>query len=211
MTRRSRFGTAAAVLTAAALVLPSAAVAAPAPATAQPGTAVVLYAANWSSGLNGWAGAPSWKALRGEMVNDGTSGDKKPILAPYDTRKTADYAVEARIRVTRVGGSDTDGFGLTARGASGGGGYAGAIWRGYPAQIGYAGDWDPLVDGQTFASDAGWHTYRLEVDGNVATFFADGARLASVADNRYLTGGLTGLFCVGYQIEVTTFRILRLR
>jgi hypothetical protein len=211
MTKTSKIGITVTVLAAAAFALSNAAVAAPVPVKAQSGTATVLYAANWSSGLNGWAGEPSWKTLRGQMVNDGTSDNSKPILAPYDTGRLSDYAVEARIRVTRAGGYSRDGFGLTARSASDGGGYAGAIWQGYPASVGYVDTWDPLMRGQNFVPDAGWHTYRLEVDGNVATFFADGAQLASAPDNRYLTGGHTGIFSDSYQIEVATFRILRLR
>lgn len=36
----------------------------------RPGT--VLYQADWSNGLNGWVGAPDWKAAYGMLVDDGS-------------------------------------------------------------------------------------------------------------------------------------------
>jgi hypothetical protein len=177
------------------------------------GAGAVLYAADWSSGLNGWTGGASWKTLRGELLNDGTSGDTTPILAPYDTGQISDYAVEARIRVIRAGGyrsgGSYDSFGLAARRVTDGGGYNGQVSADSTARI--RTDAGRLTDDQPFAPEDRWHTYRLEVDGNVVTFLADGARIATVMDNRYLTGGLTGLFCGGYQLEVASYRVLRLR
>jgi hypothetical protein len=79
----------------------------------------VLYTADWSTGLDGWAGSGDWKTLRGVLLNDGTSGSRTPILAP--------------------------------------------------------------------------------------------ARIATLTDNRYLDGGLTGLVSYGYQLEVSSFRIIQVR
>ncbi|WP_203994825.1 hypothetical protein [Virgisporangium aurantiacum] len=172
------------------------------------GTATVLYAADWSSGLGGWVGHPSWKVLRGVLVNDGTSGSLKPLLAPYDTEQLADYAIEAKIRVVRGGGCCRV-FGLAARRGTGGGGYAGVVrWDG--ATLISENDDNILEYGEPFAPESEWHTYRLEVDGNVVTFLVDGAKLKTVTDNRHLTGGLTGLISAEYQLEVATYRVLRL-
>jgi hypothetical protein len=170
---------------------------------------MVLYTADWSSGLNGWAGASSWKTLRGSLLNDGTTHDSTPILAPYDTGQLTDYAVETRIRVIRFG-AEYESFGLVARRADAGGGYSGAMRATSTASIGYT-DGGALTDTQPFAPADSWHTYRLEVDGNVVTLFTDGARIATVTDNRFLTGGLTGLFDNGHQLEVASYRVLRLR
>jgi hypothetical protein len=177
------------------------------------GAGAVLYTADWSSGLNGWAGASSWKTLRGSLLNDGTTHDSTPILAPYDTGQITDYAVETRIRVIR---SDEwccghyESFGLTTRRAADGGGYSGAIRANSTATIGYT-DGGFETNEQPYSPADSWHTYRLEVDGNVVTLLADGARILTVTDNRYLTGGLTGLFDDGLQLEVASYRVLRLR
>ncbi|MEU4161718.1 LamG-like jellyroll fold domain-containing protein [Actinoplanes sp. NPDC026670] len=173
---------------------------------------IVLYAADWSSGLNGWAGHPSWKHLRGMLVNDGTGYGADPILAPYDTGSLADYTVEARVRMTRGAQAVPTSFGLAARRSAGGGGYSAAVRAGYPASIGYTdeGPWAWLVEGQPYVPDAGWHTYALRADGNVLTFLVDGSRIATTSDNRFLSGGLTGLFAGSYQLEVSSYRVRRL-
>jgi hypothetical protein len=171
----------------------------------------VLYAADWSAGLNGWTGGPSWKPLRGMLVSDGTGGSLDQVLAPYDTRDLADYAVEARIRVIRAAPGWASGvLGLAVRGSTAGGGYLGLVRNGDEVAIRESGG-GLIAEGQSFVPDAAWHTYRLEVDGNAVTFLIDGGRVATVLDNRFLTGGLTGLVDYSYQIEVDTYRVLRLR
>jgi hypothetical protein len=170
------------------------------------GTGAVLYAADWSSGLSGWVGDPSWKTLRGVLLNDGTGGGHA-ILAPYDAGTLADYAIEAKIRVTRPGGYG-HGFGLDTRRTTDRQGYYGTVRSNGSTGIGEQGN--PIVGGKPFTPDNGWHTYRLHVDGNVVTFLVDGAVLGTVTDNRHLDGGLTGIFCHGYQLEVASYRVLRL-
>ena len=166
----------------------------------------VLYTADWSTGLNGWAGSGDWKTLRGVLLNDGTGGNRTPILAPARIGTVTDYAVEARIRVVRVGTV----FGLVLRRQPSGGGYTAAIRSGETPAIRYGDDTGSLTDAQPFDPGNGWHTYRLEADGNVVTFLIDGARIATLTDNRYLDGGLTGLDSYGYQLEVSSFRIIQL-
>jgi hypothetical protein len=170
-----------------------------------PGT--VLYTADWSTGLNGWAGSGDWKTLRGVLLNDGTGGSRTPILAPARIGTVTDYAVEARIRAVRV----SNGFGLVLRRQPDGGGYTAAIRNGDVPAIRYGDDAGSLTEAQPFDPGNGWHTYRLEADGNVVTFLIDGARIATLTDNRYLDGGLTGLVSYGYQLEVSSFRIIQLR
>ena len=98
------------------------------------GTGAVLYAADWSSGMGGWVGDPAWKTLRGVLLNDGTGGGDA-ILAPYDTGSLADYAIEAKIRVTRPGGY-SNGFGLDARRTNDRAGYDGRVrWNGLTGTV----------------------------------------------------------------------------
>src|SRR4051812_23465101 len=44
--------------------------------------AASLYSADWSAGLNGWAGSGAWKTLNGTLLNDGTASDDF-ITAPW--------------------------------------------------------------------------------------------------------------------------------
>lgn len=181
----------------------------PVPATAAPaGPGTVLYTANWSTGLNGWSGSGDWKTLRGVLLNDGT-GDGALLMAPFRTGNVADYAVEARIRVVRTG----DFFSLVTRRATAGGGYHAAVQGGSRPTVFYVGQayWNTLADCQQFDPGDGWHTYRLEADGNVITYLVDGARITSFTDNRYIDGGMTALASDGYQLEVSSYRIIQLR
>ncbi len=68
---------------------------------AKPGA--VLYQADWSSGMNGWTGPPSWKAVGGMLVNDGSDPGAGPwIAAPIKSDGFKDYAVEWAMQVLRV-------------------------------------------------------------------------------------------------------------
>lgn len=178
------------------------------PATATPPGP--LYTADWSRGMNGWASGADWKWLGGMLLNDGTDdhgGSIVPIAAPYEPGSINDYAVEAEIRVIADGVS----FGLVARRTRDGAGYAAG--PGDPSRIVYANRsfrWDALGPGRSFAPKRDWHRYRVEVRGNVVTFLADNAELATVTDNRYLDGGAVGIWCNGYQLEIRSFQVLRL-
>jgi hypothetical protein len=59
-----------------------------------------LYEANWSDGMNGWAGTPDWKQIPGMLVSDGSPGYPvgQKITAPYQP-ETLDYALEAEIQL----------------------------------------------------------------------------------------------------------------
>ena len=166
-----------------------------------------LFTADWSRGLSGWSGDASWKPLRGELLSDGTAGEST-VLAPYDTRAVTDYAVEARIRAVKG-----DDFGIVLRHSASDKGYV-AVVDGDTAWIG-AGDEphyaEKIADGQRFSPGSDWHTYRIEADGNQLRFLIDGAQFAAVLDNRYLSGGNSGLAASYTQIEVNGFSVLRLR
>jgi hypothetical protein len=167
-----------------------------------------LYSADWSPGLHGWAGDSSWKTLRGTLLNDGTSWSST-VFAPYDTRKIPDYAVEARIRVIKL-----DRFGILLRHSASDAGYIGIVSGGsawLAAGSEAYDDTEQIGAEQSFDPGTGWHTYRIEADGNVVRFLIDGASYATATDNRYLSGGISGLSSHQSQIEVSSFTALRLR
>jgi hypothetical protein len=174
------------------------------------------YAANWSSGRNGWFGPADWKVLDGALVNDGSGQYSRfePIIAPPVLEGTPNYAAEAVIRVTRAQGSS---FGLVVRADGKGGGYAGGVGSGWRSTSGISdlqGWWGTndlsmrLVEGLVFDPGSEWHTYRLEARGNVLRLLVDGSILAEVTDNTYLSGGRVGLWCNEYQVEVRSFEVV---
>lgn len=168
--------------------------------------ATTLYSADWSAGLNGWAGSGAWKTLNGALLNDGTGYDDF-ITAPWAAGAHSNYAVEAEIRLIQ---DSQRPFGLFARRGEGNSAYTAHLSSG-----GKPGIWDvvtgnanSVAEGDPFTPGAGWHRYRLEVNGNEITFSADGATLVTGIDNRYLAGGRVGLYSSDQQMEVRSFRVV---
>lgn len=207
----------------------------PAPDTS---SGAVLFEADWSGGLGAWSNGPhpdrlppsDWDAFDGMLVNDGTNdpGDSVPWLAaPFQAGEDADYAVEAEIQLVRTADTRTTGFGLVVR-TSGRGGY----WIRYSPNLKcalcrsgskvfvaagpdlgsalYRDGYDNYFVSDEFQPDDQWHTYRVEVDGNVIRFFFDDKLLLETIDNQYRAGGGVGLWASNSQITVRSFKVIRL-
>jgi hypothetical protein len=165
---------------------------------ADPPTAHVLYEAgrfeHWSFPLT-----PDWTRLHGMLLNNGThrGSVSAPIFAPYRPA-LANYAVEADIRVIEEG----DSFGVVVRVDDDGRGYAAGVGRkgGQPFG-GMLSGFEPGKD---------WHTYRIEVRGNVFTLYIDGTVKSSVTNNRLLSAGRVCLWSNRYQLEVRSFKVIAL-
>ncbi|MGH8008861.1 MAG: hypothetical protein ACREQ3_17880 [Candidatus Binatia bacterium] len=172
----------------------------------------LLYQADWSDGLNGWEGGKDWKTLNASLLNDGTGPDDavNPILADFKP-STADYAVEAEIRVA-LSDDFTELFGFVARVDGKGGGYASGLYDSY-GYIWYVNTdslccGSTVTDGDYFDLDSEWHTYRVEVKGNEIRSLVDGTVLAEAVDNKYLEGDQVGLWSdEGTQLEVRSFKV----
>jgi len=166
-----------------------------------------------------WAGGSSdWKILNGTLLNDGTnsnlSTDAGPtIVAPCQLGNTANYTIEAKIQVISVGYSPC--FGITVRGTP-----STNNWQGYVAGVGscsndlgtaYVGGPDYSNDNAgvqaSFNPGTKTHTYRVEVNNNVITYYVDGSLLLTLTDNRYLTGAQVGLWDQDVQLQVTSFSV----
>lgn len=185
------------------------------PCTGQSGN--VLYQADWSSGMNGWAGSSDWKHVDNTVVSDGTPGhptSEERLLAPCQP-PTQDYALEAKIQLinTQCGATYKE-FGLVAREAD-----QGAILGGIDcdeAKLAVVQNSNYLTfSGNTIATGSfspgtGWHVYRLEVKGNQIRLLADGTPILEKADNHDLSGSKVGMFSVGAQINVQSFKIEKL-
>jgi hypothetical protein len=178
----------------------------------------LLYAADWTSGLNGWRGSADWKVINGILTSDGSYQDANygshvspTIEPPYQATGTSDYAVEVRIQ--QIGGQGC----LDAAVIRGSVATDGV--QGYRLAIGCLGGATLYAaHGSTFYSIAhedfnpgnNWHTYRLEAQGTTISAFIDGIRVLEANDNRYLSGGYIGIKSQATQINVSSFKVFAL-
>ena len=170
-----------------------------------------------SSSTDNWRGWPfksGWKVLNGMVLNDGTNGGyngKSTLVAPAPCQpKTMDYAVEAKIQVVQSSGNYS-GFGINVRGipsASNEQGYSTFIDTTSGAGISVIGG-DPLKTA-SFNPGTGFHVYRAEVKANTITFLIDGSVVLSVVDNKYISIGQVGLWCANTQLEMSSFKVVKL-
>ena len=178
----------------------------------------VFYEADWSSGMNGWAGSSDWKHVDSMLANDGSPGDlDRRITAPCQP-PTNDYALEAQIQLIDpecVFGGGRKEFGLIARAAEHEGG---GVLGGFDcdkAKIAST-QYNPTlaldretIQSEPFTPGGEWHIYRLEVQGNEIRFLVDGSLLFDKASNRNLSGSKVGMFSHGAQINVASFKIMK--
>jgi 3-keto-disaccharide hydrolase len=181
-------------------------------ATPTPGPEV-LYQADWSNGMNGWAASPSWKTVDGMLITDGGSGNTAAI-APYRPGEIANYAVEVELKLIRGNGLT---YGIFVRGDDSGEGY----WVGYEGvrqNLGsgatiWSDDYFPyakFVQNAPFEPKSDWQIYRVEVKGTTIKLLVDGATILEVQDNRYISGGKIGLWSQEYQLNIRNFKITKL-
>lgn len=172
-------------------------------ATPRPKPGDVLYQADWSGGLNGWAASSEWKTVSGMLVNDGTRGSI--AFAPY-VPEIPDYAVEAEIQWPQQANIYYF-FGVALRYGDGDVGYkAGAI--GASLSSGKA----TFVRERDWAPGSGWHTYRAEARGNTYRLLIDGRLMVEATDNRSLSPGRVGVFTETFggapPINVRSFKVI---
>jgi hypothetical protein len=182
-----------------------------------------VYTADWSHGMNGWAGSQDWKVLNGVLLNDGTRGSVsagQTITPPHQLGSSSDYALETTIQVVSFNDGNYPQFGFAMRGS-----IVSNNWQGYAAAIAYIDasnhggvcnaqittqDYSNQLTKTPFDPGTAVHTYRFEAKGNVLRFFIDGGNVLEVTDNRYLTGSQLGLWCYQTQLNVTGFKIFTL-
>ena len=167
---------------------------------------------NW----HGWPLRSGWKQLNGLLLNDGSNGGyngRPTLVAPISCQpKTIDYAVEAKIQVVTFS-DNYSGFGINVRGVP-----SSPNEPGYSTYIDASSENGAnisVVGGDVlktapFNPGTNFHAYRAEVKGNTITFLIDGAVVLSVVDNRYLSAGEVGLWCANAQIELSSFKVVKL-
>jgi len=170
----------------------------------------VLYEADQSGGFEEWSGTPDWQLLDGMLINDGSLLDYDAWLAaPYVPGDIANYAVEAEIQYLST--DDYMGFGFVLR-ADDGGGY----WVGEKCGMAAIADggnpfnYCQFLDSSVFDPGTTWHRYRAEAKDNTIKLMVDDLVVAEVVNNRFLAGGRIGLFSMGAQVSVRSFKVTAL-
>jgi hypothetical protein len=151
------------------------------------------------------------------LVSDGSPGhptQEERILAPCQP-PTQNYALEAKIQLVNPQcGATYKEFGVVARETEQGGIIGGIDCdQAKLAIIQNGGVFDlglKAIGTASAAPGTDWHVYRLEVEGNQIRFLVDGTSVLQKTDNSILSGSNVGMFSVGAQINVQSFRILTL-
>ena len=180
----------------------------------------LLYQADWSHGLAGWQGT-GWSVKQGLLMT--TNDSTVTITVPYQP-KVSNYAIEVQIQITKLFHKVGGYFSIFATRVAGHDGFqAGTSTFMEPgprpngshpqAQImsdpfstnpndGRPIDYEPL---------ANWHTYRIEVQDDLASFYIDGTQVSSTnsATSTFSTGPL-GITCSQAILSVKSYRIMAL-
>lgn len=188
----------------------------PTPTLCSP-TPCVLYQAGGSNGWPSWAFSTDWRQVTNGIVISNGGGSPPSAVAPYTVPAGINFAIEAEM-MTPMTGSQWWEYGVAGCGAT-----QGNNWTGYIGRI--AADYGSTTAlitrfssnggadfGQhVFDPGTGWHTFRLEVRGNVVTFKVDGAPVVQATDEEFLPCGIQVGFYdgggVGREVEVKSFKV----
>lgn len=188
----------------------------PTPTLCSP-TPCVLYQAGGSSGWANWAFSSDWRQVTNGIVISNGGGSPPSAVSPYTIPTGISFAVEAEMMTPDTGSLWWE-YGVAACGAT-----QGNQWTGYVGRI--AKDYSPVYAFATrfssnggsdfgqhvFDPGTGWHTFRLEVRGNVVTFKVDGAPVVQATDEEFIPcGNQVGFYDGGgvqREVEVKSFEV----
>jgi hypothetical protein len=199
---------------------------APTRATVTPAatTPRLVYEADWSHGLAGWAATPGWSASGGILQSD--MGSDREITSPFRPT-TPNYAVEFRLQLIGVSQSAPTEYALSADSAAGVDGYIAlfdhvalhqCMFACHPHEAIYI---DPMVDQDVGIGTIQIHdfeprthslTYRVEVRGPLATLLIDGhvASRARATKTPQLSTGPLHFYCTGVELRLSDFKVYSL-
>ena len=197
----------------------------PTSATAAPSAAPrLVYQADWSHGLNGWAATPGWTLSGGVLRSD--MGRDRTLTSPYRAT-TSNYAVEFRIQLVSVSTTAATEYSVSADAAPGADGYMAlfdhvalhqCMFACHPHEAVYI---DPMVDQdvgtgtvQIHDFEPGIHllTYRLEVRGPEVTLLIDGHRASWALGTKtpQLATGPIHFYSTGVALQLSDFKVYAL-
>lgn len=191
----------------------------------QPGvpSGTILFQSNWSHGLAPWSASPGWKIVNGMPQSD--LSQNNTLTPPYHLT-TLSYAIEFRFQILKVpysGGffvvkasrtQDKDGYTAGVLGLLGPAPHS--EFANPQIQI-YLDPLEALENPNSarpsdYEPGTFWHTFRVEVQGPVASFFADGFRKGTAASTQtdLLSNGPLRLISAGAIVRVAYVRIIAL-
>jgi hypothetical protein len=206
-----------------ARIAPTATAQATATATAAPR---LVYQADWSRGLAGWAPTSGWTVSDGVLRSD--TGNDRQITLPFRP-ETPNYAVEFRLRIVSLVPSAGTQYALRADPTAGLDGFVALVehvtvpgtrlFPDHPHEMIYI---DPMADQEDYGAhtlqihdyEPGtiWRTYRVEIRGPLATLLIDG-RISSWARSTkapQLSAGAIHFFCTGIELQMSDLKVYSL-
>jgi hypothetical protein len=189
------------------------------PTTRTVPTGTVLYRTDWENGLSGWTKQSDlqWQARKGQLHL--VCGKNQEIFTQYRPTVT-NYAVEVSFQVISVPRSGGN-FGFVGQQVSGKAGFAANVsslehLNPFHGQIQAYINPPENASEQSIPADffpgTQTITYRIEVQGNVLSFFMNGVRHAQVesTETSVLTNGPLGLNCGDTVLNIGTLTITAL-
>ena len=183
----------------------------------------MLYQADWTHGLAGWPGAHGWKVVQGQLESD-TSGSATFTL-PYQLT-VSDYAIEFRLQVVRSLPPYSGDYEIVAPKLTDKDGYHAGIFNlkgpgprpfgDHPQSQVYLDPSSPASQSsgmpQDYEPGSGWHTYRVEVQGNEVSLLDNGTQVGSASSERTdtLSNGTIEFDSTLVILRVSNLRILTL-
>ncbi len=183
----------------------------------------VLYQADWAQGLAGWPGAQGWKVVHGQLESNNSGSASFTI--PYHIAES-NYAIEFRLQVVRTVPPYGGNYELVAPKLPGKSGYRAGIFDLkapgphpfglHPQSSVYL---DPTIDAsrgtglpQDYEPGSGWHTYRVEVQGNEVSLLDDGTQIGSATSQQAntLSNGPIRFDSTLVIVRVSDLRVLTL-
>lgn len=183
----------------------------------------ILFQSDWSRGLAGWGGSPGWKIVNGMPQSD--LSQDNALTIPYHLT-IPNYAIEFRFQILRVprnGGS----FFVRASKTPDKTGYTAGILNllspaphsefANPEIVIYLDPLDAIENPEAarpsdYEPGTFWHTFRVEVQDQVANFLADGNGKGRAVSSQaaHMSNGPLQLICTGAIVRVASVRLIAL-
>ena len=195
----------------------------PSPTPTSVPAGIVLYQADWTHGLSGWPGVHGWKVVQGQLESDKSGSSTFTI--PYQLT-VSNYAIEFHLQVVSSLPPYSGEYEMVAPKLTNKDGYHAGIFNlkgpgprpfgDHPQSQVYLDPSSPVSQSsgmpQDYEPGSGWHTYRVEVQGNEVSLLDDGTQVGSASSQRTdtLSNGPIEFVSTLVILRVSNLRILTL-
>ncbi|GCE23334.1 hypothetical protein [Dictyobacter kobayashii] len=192
------------------------------PATTPEPSNTLLYASNWSLGLDHWQASPGWKLLGKNLQTEPLNN--LSLTIPYQPA-ISNYAIEVPLQIVHVA-ADGGNVIIGADRQPGKDGYRAGILEllstsmrphgSHPHVQAYIDPFGSMERGSFDPSDyepgTQWHTFRIEIMGAEVSLFIDGQSISNAISTKTntLSNGPIHLTCSEVILRLGTIRITTL-